>query len=39
VNSATAPNVDTSSFVRLNFATSADNLREIVTRIGALYRA
>ena len=31
--------VDTSSFVRLNFATSADNLREIVTRIGALYRA
>jgi cystathionine beta-lyase len=28
--------VDTSSFVRLNFATSPDNLRQILTRVGEL---
>jgi cysteine-S-conjugate beta-lyase len=28
--------VDTSSFVRLNFATSPDNLRQILTRLGGL---
>ena len=30
--------VDTSSFARLNFATSADNLRQIFTRITEQYR-